>query len=172
MTFPSATTPWDKALAAVYEEHGRILRAVAFSALASRQAAEDCVQETVLSFCQHPERYQPARGALRNFLVVSTRNRAISMKRAANRHAVIERRLSPPPLSPDPAASVESHVIAEAMDELPPEQRDALQLAFFGELTHVEISQRLNVPLGTVKSRISLAIRKMHRALAPQGEQV
>ena len=150
-----------------YTQFVPALVAVANAVLHDRIEAQDCVHETFMKIWNDPSSYQRGRGALFPFLTVCVRNRAITMMRAAKRRAGIlaaqpRERVAELPEMPD---YLQRSQLAAALRGLPAEQWEALRLSFFEYLTHDQISQRLNLPLGTVKSRISLALRKLRAAL-------
>jgi len=155
------------ALERAYKEYARLLVSVAYGVLGDRMEAEDCVHDSLLHVWNGPAPYTRARGALRAFLTVCVRNHAISMRRAAQRHAALEQAQLSAPQSE--SFEIPDHLqrsqLAAAIAALPQEQWRALRLSYFEYLTHQQIAQRLDVPLGTVKSRISLALRKLHDAL-------
>lgn len=130
------------------------------------------MHDVVLKMWNHPELYDSRRGNLKTFLIVAVRNAAITRLRNAARRVEIERSLphtliEEPPDIPD---YIERSKLAAALRALPDDQRKALTLAYFAHLTHHEIAERLDLPLGTVKSRIALAMRKLRTAL-PRGEE-
>lgn len=131
----------------------------------------DCVHDVFLRAIRDPI-YSPERGSLRAFLIVCVRNEALTRRRAASRHRAIEERAAIPEIGAELEVRdhVESARIRRALEALPHEQRAALELAYFGGLTHREIATRLGEPLGTVKSRLALALRRLGRDLRePQG---
>jgi RNA polymerase sigma-70 factor (ECF subfamily) len=111
--------------------------------------------------------YRPERGALRSFLMVCVRNEAISRKRSEVRHVATEERaaLATPTFGIDAAERV---AIRSALSTLPREQRDVIELAYWSDLTQTEIASRLGIPLGTIKSRAALGLRKLARTLNAQ----
>lgn len=126
----------------------------------------------MLKLWNHPDLYDERRGSLKTFLIVAVRNAAITRLRNAAKRAEIERTLRPltsedPPDLPD---YIERSQLAAALRALPDEQLRPLALAYFHHLTHHEIAERLGLPLGTVKSRIALAVRKLRAALPPREE--
>lgn len=157
------------ALEAIYARHGDVLRATAARVLRVRADAEDCVHDAILRVWQRPDSYRLERGPLRSFLVVCVRNEALSRMRAAARHFELAGTIRDEPQEIDIPDHVELARLKSAVDALPSEQRQALELAFFRNRTHVQIAQELGVPLGTVKSRLSLAIRRLHASLAVEG---
>ena len=155
-----------------YTRFTPLLVSIAYAVLGDRMEAEDCAHDTLLWIWKDPASYQRGRGNLRAFLTVCVRNHAISLLRAAKRHAEIL--ASQPRNAASESFEIPDYLrqsqLAAALRALPTEQRDPLQLSFFGYLTHEQIAQRLNLPLGTVKSRISLALRKL-RAAMPEGAE-
>jgi RNA polymerase sigma-70 factor, ECF subfamily len=157
------------ALEALYARYGELLRATAARVLRVRADAEDCVHDALLRVWQRPDSYRSERGSLRAFLVVCVRNEALSRMRAAARHFEIAGTVRDEEQEIDIPDHVELARLRNAVRALPNEQREALELAFFRDRTHVQIAEDLNLPLGTVKSRLSLAIRKLHSSLAVEG---
>ena len=148
---------------AAYREHRRLLYTVAYNVLGNAAEAEDCVHDALLRVWKTADAYDAARGNLRSFLVVCVRNDAISRIRKRATRAAIDARLAAEQsydMSEIPD-SIERDRLAMAIKALPPEQWEPLRLAYFEYLTHVQIAQRLGVPLGTIKSRISLGLRKL-----------
>lgn len=157
------------ALEAAYARYGDLLYAVAARVLRVRADAEDCVHDALLRVWQRPDSFRKERGSLRAFLVVCVRNEALSRMRAAARRLEIAGTIRDETEEIDIPDHIELDRLKGAVASLPPEQRRALDLAFFGNKTHVQIADELRIPLGTVKSRLSLAIRKLHALLAPEG---
>lgn len=121
------------------------------------------------------ESYRPERGALRAFLIVCVRNEALSRKRSAARRRAIEEQVARGASSAvemEASDPIESAHIRTILAELPSDQRAPLELAYFGERTQSEIARELGIPLGTVKSRISLAMRKLQVRLGVRREHV
>ena len=152
-----------------YRRYGGLLYTVALNVLHAAEDAEDCVHDVLVRIWRNPNAFAAQRGSVRAFLVVCVRNDAISRLRTAARRARLAERAA---AEPEPGHElqiddfVEQRRVREAIAQLPEEQRKALLLAFFGGKTHVEIAKELNQPLGTIKSRISLALRKLGLALS------
>jgi RNA polymerase sigma-70 factor (ECF subfamily) len=157
-------------LEGVYRAYGRPLYSAARNVLANDEDAQDCVHDALVRIWQRPGAYSRERGPLRSYLLVSVRNEALTRRRNAARHADIEERAAK---ASDERSAYELDVndpieqarLRHALAELPAEQKIALELAYFGGLTHVQVAHRLGVPLGTTKSRIALALRKLNVAL-------
>ncbi|HEY1428946.1 MAG TPA: sigma-70 family RNA polymerase sigma factor [Candidatus Tumulicola sp.] len=135
-------------------------------------AAQDCVHDALLRVWRGPNRFSGDREALRAYLTACVRNEALmALRSEARRESREERaaRLTPANANDDEVAMVdpiESERLRRALDSLPPEQRRALTLAYYGNKTHVEIAEALDEPLGTIKSRIATALRKVRAELA------
>jgi RNA polymerase sigma-70 factor (ECF subfamily) len=155
-------------LAAVYETFGSTLYSLARSVLGSDADAQDCVHDVLLRAWQRPDTFRPARGSLRAYLMTCVRNEAIGRKRSAARHFHIEERLFKSERA-EYEIEVEDHVetgrLRRVIAALPAEQRAAVELAYFGHLSQTEIAEKLQVPLGTIKSRVALALRRLQLAL-------
>jgi RNA polymerase sigma-70 factor (ECF subfamily) len=151
-----------EALATAYRLYWRSLYKAAHDVLHEREDAEDCVHDVLVNVWARASTYRPERGPLRSFLVACIRNAALTRRRSSVRHREIE------------TIACEQQSVAEfvditailqlraALSSLPPEQLRALALAFFGQRTHVEIARELDLPLGTVKSRLALAMKKLN----------
>ncbi|MFN2461696.1 MAG: RNA polymerase sigma factor [Candidatus Velthaea sp.] len=158
------------ALTEAYRRYGDLLYSVARSVNGGPEA-EDCIHDAFVRVWSHPESYRPERGALRAFLVVCVRNEALTRRRNAARHATIEQKAAL--LKSDGRDAFEDieHVdiarLRAAMAALPADQRTVLELAYDGNLSQSAIAARLGVPLGTVKSRASIALRKLALTMHP-----
>ncbi len=160
------------ALEEFYDRHHRLALAVAYRVLGDRQMAEDVVQEAFLAVWRQADTFRPDRGGGRLWFLSIVRHRAIDVTRG---RAFARERLSLDemyfePRDPDVWQQVSHRLdrerIREALDDLPAEQRDAITLSYFGGFTHQEISIRMEVPLGTVKGRMRLAMQKLRSLLA------
>ena len=156
----------------IYRLHADVCFSVALHVLRSPDDAEDCVHDVLVRVWEQEAKYRPERGSLRSFLIVCVRNEALTRRRAEARHRVIEAREAS--VAPNVDFEVVDHIeaarVRRALDALPVEQRRALELAYYGGLTHREISTALGEPLGTIKSRLALALRRLGRELGePQG---
>jgi RNA polymerase sigma-70 factor (ECF subfamily) len=150
------------ALATAYRLYWRSLYKVAHDVLHEREDAEDCVHDVLVDVWARQSSYHPERGTLRTFLVACVRNAALTRRRSTARHREIETVAC---VRQSDAEIVDFTAILQlrsALSSLPPEQLRALTLAFFGQRTHTEIARELDLPLGTVKSRLALAMRKLN----------
>jgi RNA polymerase sigma-70 factor (ECF subfamily) len=167
------------ALDQLYRRYRSLAFAAAFTLAREPAIAEDAVHDAFLSVWRAATSFQPTRGSLRAWLLTIVRNAVTDHLRT--------RRLAPPPDAtnhPVPetpasedvfatvAANAEARRLHRALQSLPPSQRHALELSFFGGLSHGEIAARTGVPLGTVKGRVRLGLRRLRhdlRDLAPHS---
>lgn len=163
------------ALEALYDRHHRIALALAFRVVGDFEAAEDVVQETFLSAWRQSATYHRDRGRVRSWLLSIARHRAIDRIRRA-RPAGQLTQLDASVVDPRATdvleaaeASVRRDRIVQALTTLSDEQRQTVELAYYGGLTHKEISEQTGLPLGTVKGRMRLAMDKLRLALADLG---
>ena len=163
------------ALRQLYRECGGRVMAVALRILGDRAEAEDIVQETFLELWRRAAAYDPARSAPATWAVLVARSRALDRLRSrASAARACEASGHDPSLHPavEPVeARQDRERVRRALDELPPEQRETLELAYFEGLTHGEIASRTGLPLGTVKTRLRLAMAKLRTNLAPAPEE-
>lgn len=162
------------ALAELYDRHGRFVYSLALRIVRDQSDAEDVVQEVFSQAWLHAGRYTTSRGPVVGWLLNITRSRAIDRlrRRSVLRHATIDETAMSE--LPDRAQALDEQVvwavraaeIRAALGELPLLQRTAIELAFYEGLTHVEIAERLELPLGTVKSRIRQALLQLKDRLA------
>lgn len=131
--------------------------------------ADDVLQEVMWEAWSRASRYDPSLGSVTNWLLLMARSRTIDAirKRRAHADAVDERAQRQNDLARaaalDPAATPDfaNHRLRAALNELPPEQRAVITLAFLRGLTREEIAASLNIPVGTVKTRIRLGVKRL-----------
>lgn len=156
------------AFIALFEFYAPRLKAQAMRYGVSADVAEDIVQEAMLSLWRRAGQFDPARGSASAWVFTIATNARIDRMRRDKRLAnAVEVDPESPLLAVDPAeaSGLDSARLARLMAELPEEQRRILHLSFFSDVPHSEIAKRLGLPLGTVKSRIRLAITKLRQAL-------
>jgi RNA polymerase sigma factor (sigma-70 family) len=157
------------AVRAVYQSYGRLVYSVAFKVLGDASLAEDATQQTFLQAWRAAPSYDPAR-ALGPWLAAIARRAAIDVYRNSRRHeahgdlASAETALATPPPSLDELYEIWE--VRRAVDSLPAEDREVVRLQHFAGMSHAEISERLKIPLGTVKSRTFRAHRRLVNLLA------
>ncbi len=170
MTAAPAPVPELGQLEVLYDAHHRQAIGLAYRILSNRGDAEEVVQEVFLAAWRSGHTYDPARGSRHSWILAMVRNRSIDVLRARQRRPVeqLAEGIDPPDSSDVPSQAV-SNVDAEsarvAMDSLPPEQKQALELAYFGGLSHSEIAAQLAAPIGTVKGRIRLGLDHLRTAM-------
>jgi len=164
----------DAALAELYDRYGRLAFALAYRLLGERGAAEDVVQDAFLAVWRHAERYRPDRGAPRSWLMTIVHHAAIDRRRGRQRreHGDVPLDDVAFGLESDEADTfetvaqgIEAEQIRRALADLPAEQQQAIELAYFGGLTQQEIAARTGAPLGTIKGRIRLGLGKLRSGL-------
>jgi RNA polymerase sigma factor, sigma-70 family len=170
----------ETALGALYDRWMRSLYSLVFHLLKDADEAEDVVEETFWQAWRKASSYEPSRGAVSTWLLTIGRRRALDRLRAKDR-----RREEPltqgdstvaslPASGLDPSLAAESseyrmHVLA-ALRELPEEQREVLELGYFQGLSQTEIADATGQPLGTVKTRMRLAMQKLREPLSMYRE--
>ncbi|HEX5534574.1 MAG TPA: sigma-70 family RNA polymerase sigma factor [Actinomycetales bacterium] len=156
-----------------YDRYGAMVYTLARRSLGTAADAEDVTQQVFVAAWRSRERFDPARGTLAAWLAGITRyavadahDRRSREQRSA--HAALSAEADG--VTENPAARVVDQVlVAQALAELGSPQRELLELAFFGDLTHVQIAQRTGLPLGTVKSHISRGLRRLRTQMEGQS---
>jgi RNA polymerase sigma-70 factor (ECF subfamily) len=164
-----------EAFAALYDRYATILHSLCLAILKKADDAEDVLQECFLQIWEKAFSFDRLKGSVYTWLVIMTRNRAID--RLRSKHFQISKQRQPDfdfetivaedACSPFENASFaeRAQLVRKAFATLPHEQRQVLQLAYFQGYSQSEISQRLNVPLGTIKTRTRQAMKKLHTVL-------
>ncbi|MFN8485622.1 MAG: sigma-70 family RNA polymerase sigma factor [Anaerolineae bacterium] len=170
----------ETALARLYDRHAAAVYATALSIVRQPTAAEDIVQETFLRAWRGAAAALPTLHDPVAWLMRIARNQALdALRRQAVRPQAVESEEAAdlfeaaPDETPEPEAvlwlNVRRQAVRRALAALPGEQRRVLELAFYEEMTHQAIAAHLCLPLGTVKTRARLGMRKLATALAPEG---
>ncbi|MGA8145365.1 MAG: sigma-70 family RNA polymerase sigma factor [Candidatus Acidiferrales bacterium] len=159
----------EAALAALYDRYAGMLSSVLNRILRDAQAAEEILQDIFYQLWCNASRFDPARGSLPGWLLVIARNRAISRLRHHNPavgEEIIENTIVLP-FDLETSASQQQLLarVKGAMENLPNEQRAAIEFAYFAGMTHSEIAERTGDPLGTVKTRLRSALETLKRDL-------
>ncbi len=164
----------ETALAALYDRYSSLVFTLALRMLQDGALAEEVVQDVFVRCWHGLEQYDRARGTLPGWLLGITRNRAIDVLRGRQHQARLRERTplidSGPtePSTPDRGEEVALRAtVVQALAELSPPQREAIELAYYGGLTQSEVAAQLSQPLGTVKTRIRDGLRRLRRVLAP-----
>ena len=161
----------DAALRELVERYGALVHGTALRALGDRGLAEECAQDVFERVWREAGRYDPERARVGTWIMAVARNRIIDLaRRRARSGAVPQADVEPDGESPDPASlaarSEAQLAVVEAMAELPEPQLQVLRLAYFDGLSHGEIAERLDLPLGTVKGRLRLALDRLRASTA------
>jgi RNA polymerase sigma-70 factor, ECF subfamily len=170
----------DRAMADLYDRYGQVLYAVAYRIVGQRADAEEVVLDSFAQAWREAARFEAGRGSVAAWLTTIARSRALDLVRARSRRdritatAAAERPETPPAMGrwrADPSSGVEHAErrtqVQLALESLSPPQRRAIELAFFEGLSQSEIAERLQEPLGTIKTRVRLGMQKLREALRP-----
>jgi RNA polymerase sigma-70 factor (ECF subfamily) len=173
-----------RAFEALYDRYGDLVYSVALRVVGDTYVAEDITQDVFLRVWRKPEQFDLQRGKFVTWLLSVARNRSIDERRSHGRrlrHEALPTATEEEDVLPsahdldDPALATlledERKAVRRALEVLPPEQRLAISLAYFGGMTQQEIANKLGQPLGTVKTRIRLGMQKMRGALDERHAQ-
>jgi len=166
-----------QALRRLYDLYSPSAMAIALRMLKNRPVAEEVVQDTFVEVWRRAREYDASRGTVSAWIATIARTRALDRLRADARLAAAKEKAAAQPETPSVAPlelAVERQQrerVNAALGTLPPEQRLAIELAYFDGLTQREIAEKLGQPLGTVKTRVRLAMEKLAVVLCgPQGD--
>ena len=164
----------DHALAELYDRFGRVAYGLALRILRDEALAQDAVQEAFLAVWRSSDRFLAERAKASTWILTLVHRRSVDLVRREDR-----RRGEPLESAGEPAAQetvedeatlgFERRVVQEALSRLRPEQREALELGYYGGLTQSELAERLGLPLGTIKSRMFTGLSRLRELLAEAG---
>jgi RNA polymerase sigma-70 factor, ECF subfamily len=164
------------ALSRVFELHSPVVLGLLVRMLGGRAEAEEVLQEVFLQVWMQADRYDEVRSTPRGWILMLARSRALDRlrRRDSTRRreeaAGEEAGEAIPPVGTERLETLErKRQVTSALGILSPEQRRCIELAFYEGLTHTQIAERLEAPLGTVKSRILLGMNKLRQALSAQA---
>jgi RNA polymerase sigma-70 factor (ECF subfamily) len=166
-----------RAFEIIYERHSAAAFSLAYRTMGTRIGAEDVTQDAFLSLWRSGARYDRARGSVRTWVLGIVHHRAIDALRRATVHdrrragdeGVEERFEAPERTDVEAARREEAGAVRNALETLPSDQCQVIELAYFGGFTHTEIADMLDTPVGTIKGRMRLGLKKM-RAQLGEGQ--
>ena len=166
-----------RAFELIYERHSAAAFSLAYRMMGTRSGAEDVTQDAFLSLWRSGARYDRARGSVRTWVLGIVHHRAIDALRRATVHdrrragdeGIEERFEARERTDVEAARREEAGTIRGALSSLPADQSQVIELAYFGGFTHTEIADMLDAPVGTVKGRMRLGLKKM-RAQLGEGQ--
>jgi RNA polymerase sigma factor (sigma-70 family) len=165
----------ERAFRELFARYAPVAHALAFRLVRQAQVAEEIVQEAFLAVWRTPERFDPARGSVRSWLMGTVHHRAVDAVRReqAQRRRAEQAAALVPRVAEDPTDDVlsaidlprERRLVQKALAGLPDEQRDVIRRMYFDGMSQSQIAERTGLPLGTVKSRTLLAMRRLRTHL-------
>jgi RNA polymerase sigma-70 factor (ECF subfamily) len=167
-----------EALAGLYDETSPMLNGLLLRILERPEDAEEVLLDVYMKAWKYASRYSDKRGSVQAWLMIMARNAAIDrirQKRAQPKTMSFEPENTPEPESSDASPEEQTadrerrRKVQIVLRELPPEQREVVELAFFGGLTHAELAERLREPLGTIKSRIRMGLIRLRGLIEEPG---
>ncbi|MCP4659096.1 MAG: sigma-70 family RNA polymerase sigma factor [bacterium] len=169
-----------EAFADLYNRHSSLLLALALRVLGNRQDAEETLQETFLYAWKKAKAYDGRRSSVLTWLVLITRSRSLDRLRSLQSDGRMREEYGREETafwhSPRGVSNVldreRSHRVASALRDLPEAQRHVLELSYFEGLTQREVAEHTGIPLGTVKTRTLLAMKKLRKELGDEVRQL
>jgi RNA polymerase sigma factor (sigma-70 family) len=159
----------EAAFAELFQHFAPRVKAFLMKSGASASLAEECAQDVMTTVWHKAHLFDPARASVATWVFTIARNRRIDALRKQRRPEPEELDWGPEP-EPDQAEVLvlqqESEKLTEALRLLPDKQRELIERAYFGELSHSEIAAETGLPLGTIKSRIRLALERLRHAMS------
>lgn len=174
----------EEALTSLYHRYGRILRCVIMRVMKDESETDDVLQDVLVQVWTKGETYSPDKGQLLGWLITLARRRALdrirqrcSYNRARNRYK-LESRI--PSVNETSLCVVDQQIcdedlrllLSKLLQKLPPHQEQVVQMTYFEGMSQRQIAARLHLPLGTVKTRIELGMRKLFNSLRPLRKKI
>jgi len=164
----------DDALAEIYDSWSALVYSIAARVTGDPTAAEDVTQEVFVRLWERPQAYDPGRGALRTWLCMTSRSRAVDWVRrseARSRYQSAAAAVTDTPSEVDDGLMLQTEIkaVREAVQSLPEHQRSAVLLAFYHQRTYREVARELQIPEGTAKSRLRVGLATLASRLAAEG---
>jgi RNA polymerase sigma factor (sigma-70 family) len=164
------------ALAELYDRYGRPAYGLALRVLRDETLAEDAVQEAFLGVWRNASRFVPERGTASTWILTLVHRRAVDLVRREERRRAdpLEPAAEPSSGSVDDEAwlRLQRERVQHALRQLPDQQREALELAYYGGFTQSELAERLGLPLGTIKSRVFAGLARLRELLGEPGMEM
>ncbi len=169
-----------RAFEVIFDRHAGVAFSLAYRMCGRRAMAEDIVQEAFLSLWRTGARYDRGRGSVRSWVLSAVHNRAVDAfrreavkgdHRMVSDEGIAERIAAPELTDSEVERRDDAREVRRALAELPTEQRQVIELAYFGGFTHSQIADMLHLPAGTVKGRMRLGLAKM-RVVFGDGAEV
>ena len=161
------------ALAELYDRVGRVAYGLAFKVLRDDRLAEDAVQEAFLQVWRGATDYRPERAKASTWVLTFVHRRAVDLVRREERRRSEPEAALPEPTGPGADEAVVSRsrreIVQDALSRLPADQREAIELAYYGGLTQSELAEQLSQPLGTIKSRMFTGLQRLQVLLVEAG---
>ena len=163
----------ERAIEALHRRYAGPLYSLAFQVTRADRFAQDVVQEVFVAVWRDAGRFDPARGSVAAWLFSLARHKAIDLVRreaTVRRHTAevdLEWAVAPDDVDEEAWLRVRRDAVRAAIATLPEAQRTAVELAFFAGLTHVEVAEKLAIPLGTAKTRIRTALLRLRDLIGP-----
>jgi RNA polymerase sigma factor (sigma-70 family) len=163
----------ETALAELYDRYGRAAYGLALRVLRDPSLAEDAVQEAFLHVWRSADRFRPERAKVGTWVLTFVHRRAVDLVRREELRSTAPEEAAPVPTGPgadeDADRRSKREIVQDALRRLPPEQREAIELAYYGGYTQSELAERLGEPLGTIKSRMFTGLQRLRTLLDEAG---
>jgi len=164
------------ALAELYDRYGRPAYGLALRILRDEALAEDAVQEAFLGVWRGAARFLPERGKASTWILTLVHRRAVDLVRREERRRADTLELAPEPgggdVDEEAWLRLQRERVQAALRQLPDQQREALELAYYGGFTQTELAERLGQPLGTIKSRMFMGLARLRELLGDPGLEI
>ena len=161
----------EDALSELYDRYQGSMYGLAMRITGDAQMAQDAVQEAFVGVWRNARRYTETRASVRTWMMSITHHRAIDLVRRRRPSSplpeteTVGEAFRTPDVWPEVARAADAEAVRQALSTLPDAQRETIELAYFEGLTQVEIAERTQAPLGTIKSRVRLGLLQMRRLL-------
>jgi RNA polymerase sigma-70 factor, ECF subfamily len=161
------------ALAALYDRYGRVAYGLALRVLRDESLAEDAVQEAFVQVWRSADRFDPRKARASTWILTFVHRRAVDLVRREERRRVEPAEATPVAAGPGADEDAEQRskrkIVQDALRRLPADQREAIELAYYGGYTQSELAERLGEPLGTIKSRMFTGLMRLRTLLTEAG---